>query len=331
MNKRELIIEVTRGGFVESRHQVIAVICDAKGKRHSQWGNVDQQVFPRSTAKPLQALPLMLSGAAQELNLSQQQLAMACSSHNGEAQHSALVTTWLGQLGMSFEQLECGSHWPLYQPATVALAQSGEQACAVHNNCSGKHCGFLSFAHHQGINPKGYTHHQHPVQLAVNDAMGRMMDLKIDDHPMGIDGCSIPTYALPLPNLAMAFARFGTGEQLPDDWQHACHSLYQAMVNEPFYVAGSKRHCTKVMQAYGGQVACKTGAEGVFGAAIPSLGLGIALKALDGNSRAAEVALNALLDHLHIKPTETQFERHLALYNCNEIHVSDVQLASDAL
>jgi L-asparaginase II len=232
---------------------------------------------------------------------------------------------------MSFEQLECGSHWPLYQPATVALAQSGEQACAVHNNCSGKHCGFLSFAHHQGINPKGYTHHQHPVQLAVNDAMGRMMDLKIDDHPMGIDGCSIPTYALPLPNLAMAFARFGTGEQLPDDWQHACHSLYQAMVNEPFYVAGSKRHCTKVMQAYGGQVACKTGAEGVFGAAIPSLGLGIALKALDGNSRAAEVALNALLDHLHIKPTETHFERHLALYNCNEIHVSDVQLASDTL
>jgi L-asparaginase II len=331
MNKRKLIIEVTRGSFVESRHQVIAVICDAKGKRHSQWGNVDQQVFPRSTAKPLQALPLMLSGAAQELNLSQQQLAMACSSHNGEAQHSALVTTWLGQLGMSFEQLECGSHWPLYQPATVALAQSGEQACAVHNNCSGKHCGFLSFAHHQGINPKGYTHHQHPVQLAVNDAMGRMMDLKIDDHPMGIDGCSIPTYALPLPNLAMAFARFGTGEQLPDDWQHACHSLYQAMVNEPFYVAGSKRHCTKVMQAYGGQVACKTGAEGVFGAAIPSLGLGIALKALDGNSRAAEVALNALLDHLHIKPTETQFERHLALYNCNEIHVSDVQLASDTL
>jgi L-asparaginase II len=330
MNKRKLIIEVTRGSFVESRHQVIAVICDAKGKRHSQWGNVDQQVFPRSTAKPLQALPLMLSGAAQELNLSQQQLAMACSSHNGEAQHSALVTTWLGQLGMSFEQLECGSHWPLYQPATVALAQSGEQACAVHNNCSGKHCGFLSFAHHQGINPKGYTHHQHPVQLAVNDAMGRMMDLKIDDHPMGIDGCSIPTYALPLPNLAMAFARFGTGEQLPDDWQHACHSLYQAMVNEPFYVAGSKRHCTKV-QAYGGQVACKTGAEGVFGAAIPSLGLGIALKALDGNSRAAEVALNALLDHLHIKPTETQFERHLALYNCNEIHVSDVQLASDTL
>jgi len=330
MNKRELVIEVTRGGFVESRHQVIAVICDAKGKRHSQWGSVDQQVFPRSTAKPLQALPLMLSGAAQDLNLSPQQLAMACASHNGEAQHSALVTTWLGQLGMGSEQLECGSHWPLYQPATVALAQSGEQACAVHNNCSGKHCGFLSFAHHQGIDPKGYTHHQHPVQLAVNDAMGRMMDLKIDDHPMGIDGCSIPTYALPLPNLAMAFARFGTGEQLPDDWQHACHSLYQAMVNEPFYVAGSKRHCTKVMQAYGGQVACKTGAEGVFGAAIPSLGLGIALKALDGNSRAAEVALNALLDHLHIKPTETQFERHLALYNCNEIHVSDVQLGSEA-
>ena len=197
MNKRELVIEVTRGDFVESRHQVIAIISDAKGKRHTQWGDADQLVFPRSTAKPLQALPLMLSGAAQDLKLSQQQLAMACSSHNGEVQHSHVVSSWLEQLGMSSEQLECGSHWPLYQPATVALSQSGVQACSVHNNCSGKHCGFLSFAHHQGIDPKGYIDHQHPVQQAVNDAMGRMMDLKISDHPMGIDGCSIPTYALP--------------------------------------------------------------------------------------------------------------------------------------
>jgi L-asparaginase II len=326
MNKPELVIEVTRGGFVESRHQVIAVICDAKGKRHSQWGNVDQQVFPRSSNKPLQALPLMLSGAAHDLNLSQQQLAMACSSHNGEAQHSAVITAWLKQLHMSSEQLECGSHWPLYQPATLALAQSNGAACAVHNNCSGKHCGFLSFARHQGIDTKGYIHHQHPVQQAVNDTMGRMMDLKISEYPMGIDGCSIPTYALPLPNLAMAFARFGSGDQLPGDWQEACHKLYQAMVNEPFYVAGSERHCTQVMQAYGGQVACKTGAEGVFTAAIPSLGLGIALKALDGSTRASEVALNVLLDHLNLKPT-IQFEQHLALYNRNKIHVSDVRPA----
>lgn len=327
MNKRELVIEVTRGDFVESRHQVIAIISDAKGKRHTQWGDADQLVFPRSTAKPLQALPLMLSGAAQDLKLSQQQLAMSCSSHNGEAAHSALVSHWLEQLGMSSAQLECGSHWPLYQPAAIALSQSGVQACSVHNNCSGKHCGFLSFAHHQGIDPKGYIDHQHPVQQAVNDAMGRMMDLKISDHPMGIDGCSIPTYALPLINLAMAFARFGTGEQLPDDWQKACHSLYQAMVTEPFYVAGSERHCTKVMQAFGGQVACKTGAEGVFGAAIPHLGLGIALKALDGNSRAAEVALNVLLDHLNLQPTEAVFEQHSKLHNCNKLHVSSVQLA----
>ena len=327
MNKRELVIEVTRGDFVESRHQVIAIISDAKGKRHTQWGDADQLVFPRSTAKPLQALPLMLSGAAQDLKLSQQQLAMSCSSHNGEAAHRALVSHWLEQLGMSSAQLECGSHWPLYQPAAIALSQSGVQACSVHNNCSGKHCGFLSFAHHQGIDPKGYIDHQHPVQQAVNDAMGRMMDLKISDHPMGIDGCSIPTYALPLPNLAMAFARFGTGEQLPDDWQKACHSLYQAMVTEPFYVAGSERHCTKVMQAFGGQVACKTGAEGVFGAAIPHLGLGIALKALDGNSRAAEVALNVLLDHLNLQPTEAVFEQHSKLHNCNKLHVSSVQLA----
>jgi len=328
MKHKTLVIEVTRGDYLENSHPVIAVICDTKGKRHSQWGDVDQNIFPRSTAKPLQALPLMLSGAADDLNLTQQQLAMACSSHNGETQHSSVVTSWLDQLGMNTDSLECGDHWPLYQPATVALAKSGVEACAVHNNCSGKHCGFLSFAHHQGIDPKGYIHHKHPVQLAVNDAMGAMMDLKVTDYPMAIDGCSIPTYALPLPNLAMAFARFGTGDQLPDDWQKACQNLYQAMVNQPFYVAGSERHCTKVMQAYGSQVVCKTGAEGVFGAAIPSLGLGIALKALDGNTHAAQVALNVLLDHLKLKPTDSSFEQHLKLYNCNTINVSDVRLAS---
>lgn len=324
MNNEALVIEVTRGGFVENSHQVIAVICDSKGNRHSTWGNGDQWVFPRSTAKPLQALPLILSGAAQDLNLTQTEIAMACSSHNGETQHTQVVSSWLSKLGMDEHTLECGGDWPLYRPATVALADAGQTGCALHNNCSGKHCGFLSFARHQGIDTKGYVHHQHPVQLAVNDAMNRMMDLNVTDYPRGVDGCSIPTYALPLSNLAMAFARFATGDGLPSDWQKACQTLYQAMASEPFYVAGSTRHCTHVMQAYGGQVVCKTGAQGVFGAAIPSLGLGIALKAVDGTTHAAEVALNALIRYLGIHPTDTNFEQNIKLYNRNKINVSTV-------
>lgn len=320
-----IVVKVSRGDYIESRHQVVALVTDSHGKRVHQWGDVDQLVFPRSTAKPLQAMPLVLSGAAESLQLNQKQLAMACSSHNGEQEHTQVVTEWLQQIGMAEADLECGSHWPEL-PATIKLARAGGNACQIHNNCSGKHCGFLSLAYQRGIAPKGYVKFDHAVQQEVNTTMGRIMDVNVFDHPMGIDGCSIPTYALPLPNLAMGFARFGSGECLPEGWDSAAKVLYDAMVAEPFYVAGTDRHCTRVMQAYGDQVACKTGAEGVFGAAIPSLGYGVAIKALDGNARAAEIALNHVLDSLNIKPVDDSFSVARALFNRNGILVGQLTI-----
>ncbi|HCH24519.1 MAG TPA: asparaginase [Oceanospirillaceae bacterium] len=327
--QQPIIIEVTRGDYLESRHQVIAIVTDSQGKRVHEWGNAEQLVFPRSTAKPLQAMPLVLSGAADALQLNNKQLAMACSSHNGEEQHAQVVNAWLKQLNMDDQALECGSHWPMHEPATLALAKSGSgiQACPVHNNCSGKHCGFLSLAYHRGIEHQGYIKAEHAIQQEVNSTMGEIMGVNVFDHPMGIDGCSIPTYALPLPALAMGFARFGSGQQLPEGWAAAAKTLYDAMVAEPFYVAGSQRHCTHVMQAFGDQVACKTGAEGVFGAAIPSLGLGVAIKAIDGNSRAAEVALNYVLDTLGLQAKDPSFTQHIDLYNRNQMQVGQVRLA----
>ena len=320
-----IVVKVTRGDYIESRHQVVAVVTDSHGKRVQQWGNVDQLVFPRSTAKPLQAMPLVLSGAAEQLQLNQKQLAMACSSHNGEHQHTQVVEGWLEQLGMNESNLECGTHWPEL-PATIKLARAGGDACQIHNNCSGKHCGFLSLAHARGFNPKGYIKPDHAVQQEVNITMGRIMDVNVFDHPMGIDGCSIPTYALPLPNLAMGFARFGSGEQLPEGWGAAAKVLFDAMVAEPFYVAGTDRHCTRVMQAYGNQVACKTGAEGVFGAAIPSIGYGVAIKALDGNARAAEIALNHVLASLGLTPVDDGFTQHQDLFNRNGMLVGQLTI-----
>ncbi len=321
-------IEVTRGGYVESLHQIIAVVTDSQGKHVRKWGQVEQLVFPRSTAKPLQAMPLVLSGAAESLALNQRQLAMACSSHNGEHEHAQVVEDWLQQLHLKHTDLECGKHWPMYEPATLKLATSGQQACSMHNNCSGKHCGFLSLAMHRGVAHQGYVHADHAIQQEVNQTMGQIMGINVFDHPMGIDGCSIPTYALPLTALAMGFARFGSGDQLPEGWAGAAKTLYQAMVSEPFYVAGSQRHCTRVMQAYGDQVACKTGAEGVFGAAVPSLGYGIAIKALDGNTRAADVALNYILNAIGLIPVDDSFKQHLDLYNRNNTLVGQVRLAA---
>ena len=326
MMKPSLIVEVTRGDYVESEHQVIAVVSDSQGRQVDRWGDIDRLVFPRSTAKPLQAMALVLSGAADAWQLNQQQLALACASHNAEPAHVQTVADWLTQINLTSNDLECGTHWPGHQPTALQLAKDAEDACALHNNCSGKHCGFLSLASYRGYPTQGYIQPDHSVQQEVNKAMGVMMDLDVFAHPMGIDGCSIPTYALPLKALAMAFARFGSGDHLPEGWDMAAKSLYNAMVNEPFYVAGKDRHCTRVMQAFAGQVACKTGAEGVFGASIPSLGYGIAIKALDGNARAAEVALNHIIQDLGIQPQDHSFTVSNLLKNCNHIDVSRVQV-----
>ncbi len=199
VTNKPLIAEVTRGNYAESEHHVVAVVTDSQGLRVKQWGDVDRLVFPRSTAKPLQAMPLVTSGAAQHLQLTQQQLALACASHNGELLHTQAVSQWLQHIDMDDTHLACGIQWPGYEPALIALAHTGENACQIHNNCSGKHCGFLSLAKYHGYPVKGYIHAEHPVQQEVNKALGALMDVDVFAHPMGIDGCSIPTYAIPTP------------------------------------------------------------------------------------------------------------------------------------
>lgn len=301
---RPFIVEVRRGAQVESRHPVIATIVDGDGKTLAAWGDPQSSIFPRSSNKAIQALPLIESGAADAFSLSQSELAMACASHGGETRHTETAAAWLDRIGRSPEDLECGAHWPYHEETSRQLARDGNAPTNLHNNCSGKHCGMVSVATHLGEDIRGYVNPDHPVQRRVTATIEDVCGVKIPAEHFATDGCSMPTMAIPLHNLAWGFARFVTGTGLAPDRAKAARRLAAAVMAEPFFVAGSGRFCTAVMQAGKGRFIAKTGAEGVYTAASAELGIGIALKVLDGTARAAQTALGGLLEHLKLLDDE---------------------------
>ncbi|MCE4553028.1 asparaginase [Roseateles cellulosilyticus] len=301
-----VLIEVLRGATVESHHTGALAIVDTGGAVHTALGDIDRPVFPRSAVKLLQALPLVATGAANAVHLTDAELALACASHNGEPEHVATAAGVLGKLGLGVDALECGPQWPSREPVLRAMAARGELASSLHNNCSGKHSGFLCvaclMAQRLGVEPAtfahGYVDAEHPAMREVSAALSAATGQDVEQAPRGTDGCSIPTFALPLRALARAFARAGTGHGLPEGHARAARRLRQAVAAEPFMVAGTDRFDSRVMAVFGERLYCKIGAEGVFCAALPELGLGVALKIDDGAARAAEAAMAAVAQAL---------------------------------
>lgn len=293
-----VLVEVTRGPLVESCHRGSLAIVDAEGKLVLSIGDTEARVFPRSAIKALQAIPLVESGAADALGFEDAELALACSSHNGEAAHVNSARVMLMKAGLDEAALECGPQWPKRLPDVAELVRADETPCALHNNCSGKHAGFLGLARVMGVETTGYIKPEHPVQREIVNVLQDLTGDTLTSDVCGTDGCSIPTYASPLAGFARAFARFGTGEGLEPLRAEAAARLYEANVAEPFMVAGTDRFCTDVMTALNGRAMMKTGAEGVFCGAIPELGFGIALKCDDGATRASEVMMATVLEAL---------------------------------
>jgi L-asparaginase II len=284
-----------RGSLTESRHRGAVVVVDADGASVLTLGDVARPVFPRSAVKPLQALPLIESGAADKYGFGDEELALACASHGGEPAHVAVASRILARAGLDAGALECGAHWPSYQPATQALARSGGAPSALHNNCSGKHAGFVCVACATGTDHHGYVKAEHVVQREVKGAIESLIGASLGTDVCGIDGCSIPTWAVPLDRLAHAFARFGAGRGLGPERAKAAARLRAACAAQPYYVAGTGRFCSEIMKLFGARVLVKTGAEGVFCGALPEQGIGIALKCDDGATRAAEVAMASMI------------------------------------
>lgn len=290
-----VLCETTRGGVVESRHTGAVIAVDARGRVLLEAGDTARAVFPRSAVKAIQALPLVESGAADNYGFGDRELALACSSHNGEAGHVELAASMLAKAGLGEGDLECGVHWPLNTAAAGDLSWNHARPTQLHNNCSGKHAGFLCTCAVEGDDPKGYVSTGHTAMVRVRKAMEEVTGARHDPARAGVDGCSIPTYAIPLGAMALGFARLATGEGFAPARKRAAERLIAACMAEPWFVAGTGRFDTEIMQAVPGHVFAKTGAEGVYCAAIPKLGIGIALKIDDGAGRAAEVALAAAL------------------------------------
>ena len=330
---QELIVEVTRGPMVESRHRAIVAVTDVSGRLISHAGDPEQPVYPRSAIKPLQALALIESGAAEAFGLGSAELALACASHGGEARHVATVADWLARIGCSADDLECGAHLPYFEAATHRLIEDHVRPSALHNNCSGKHTGFLTVARHLGHPTKGYVRYEHPVQQRVLGILEAMTGLDLSDAPRGIDGCGIPTIGVPLGNLALAMARLVQPDDQPEARRAACARICRAMAEEPFMVAGSGRFCTAVMEVAGDRVLVKTGAEGVYCGALREQGLGIALKVADGAGRASEVVMAHVLRQLGALDAEAEralTERHPpVLKNRAGRVVGEIRLAAD--
>ena len=298
MSENPVVVEVTRGGRVESAHRGAGIVVDADGAVLFTFGDVNRLVFPRSAAKPMQALPLIESGAAEKFALGEAELALACGSHSGEPVHVEIAAGMLAKAGLPEAALGCGVQWPLGAEAERALARTGAEPSQLHNNCSGKHAGFLCAACAQGIATESYVEADHPLQREVTAAIEGVCLERLDDSRRGTDGCAIPVYALPLAALALGYARLATGRGLAPVRAAAGKRLLAAMAARPDLVAGTGRFDTRAMTLLRGRAVTKTGAEGVFAAALPELGLGLAVKADDGATRAAETMIAALIARL---------------------------------
>jgi len=307
-----VLVEVTRDKTVESSHRGMIAVADGGGAIVAAWGDAERAVFPRSAVKPLQALPLIETGAAEGFALSEVEIALACASHNGAQEHVAGVGAWLERIGLGVGDLECGAHAPMGQEEALARERARDAPSALTNNCSGKHAGFLTTARHLGEATGGYIKPDHAVQRRVTEALGDMAGCNLTTSPAGTDGCGIPAIALPLTAVARAMARLATPDSLTPERAAAARRIFAAMTAHPGLVAGRGRYDTVAMEAGQGTFVVKTGAEGVHVAIVPRLGLGCALKIEDGATRAAEVAMTALLRHLGV--LDNHAEAELAYY-----------------
>ena len=310
----ELLVEVLRDDTVESRHFGAAVVCDYKGNVIESWGDIEGLIFPRSALKPMLAIHLLESGASDHYSLSDEELSLACSSHQGEPIHQRLVESWLNRLGLTEDNLACGPVLPEDTESAHKLLALGQQGCRLHHNCSGKHTGFLTTALHLNLSLDNYHHLDHPLQQLSLDILSDLADVDLRQYPIGIDGCGLPAPTMPLIQLCRAMARFANPVDLSDTRAKAIYRLHEAITNEPLYIAGHGTVVTELNDVTKGAVLAKTGAEGIITAALPERGIGIAVKIADGSERARSVALLAILDHLDVLSDEEkrQLESHIA-------------------
>jgi L-asparaginase II len=329
--RNPILIELTRGALVESVHAGVVAVARAEGEPVAALGDVAAPIFPRSAIKTLQALPFVECGAADRFGLGAAEIAIACGSHSGTARHVAVVEGLLVRAGLTPAALGCGVHEPFDGATARGLIRSGEQASSLHHNCSGKHAAMLVTAVHLGEPIEGYWRPDHPVQERIRRVLEDLTGCALGAEVCGIDGCSVPNWAIPPAGLARAFARFVTGKTMASERAGHCARIVEACAANPELVAGPGRFDTLVMQRLPGKVLVKGGAEGVVCGGLPELGLGFAIKIDDGAKRAAEAAAAEVIAALH--PEVREVVPDMVIRNWRGIDVGHMRAAAalDAL
>ncbi len=290
------VIEVVRGGRVESRHRVSAAALDRQGQLIAWVGDPELVTFFRSSAKPLQALPLVADGAADAFDLSDAEIAVCCASHSGEERHIDAVRSILDKVNCSEDDLVCGPHWPFHKETIDAMQSAGERPTRIHNNCSGKHAGMLAWCVHTGVDIEGYHQPGHPVQRRICSEIGAWAGADCEAIPVGIDGCGVPSYAQALNSMAGVYAKLVASAE--HDPSSAAGRITRAMTMEPYFVGGTGRFTSTLMEVTGGRLLAKFGAEAVYCLGDRDRSVGIALKVEDGSRRAVGPAVVEFLDQM---------------------------------
>lgn len=308
----ELLVNVYRNELVESAHYGQIMVVDKNGQLMAVVGDEDYVTYWRSASKPFQALPVVYSGAASKYNLTEEELAIMTASHSGEKKHIQIVQGILDKIGLDKSALLCGIHPPYHKPSALEIYRQGKEPETLHNNCSGKHAGLLTLCRYYKWSIDNYLDPEHPLQQMLLDLMADITQYPREKIRLGTDGCGVVVYGLPLKNMAYAYARLANYDSLPVDYQEAARVILKAMKDHPYIVGGSGRFNTALLEMAGDRLIAKTGAEAVFCIGVEN-GPGIAIKIIDGRSRAISAVAVELLSQLNVldeNEKEKMFDHH---------------------
>ncbi len=300
----EKLVEVTRGSLIESMHRGVVAVVDISGSLIASVGDPSYVTYLRSAAKPMQALPVVESGAAAYYNLSQKELALIMASHSGQDEHVRIGMDIMEKLGLSADALKCGTHFPLHKKSSVKLVQEGKSPSVFHCTCSGKHAGMLALVKYHHWEEEGYYLPEHPVQKLMLATVRSFAGLREGEIIVGVDGCGVSVFGMPLYRMALAYARWAKPDDCSAERAQACRTLHEAMLNNPVIIAGAGRLATEIMNITGDKLLVKDGNEGIICVGVPGKGWGIAVKIEDGDMRALGPVIISVLQELGLLTEE---------------------------
>lgn len=303
-----LAVKRTRGSIIESRHNAHIAVIDENHNLKYSYGEPDFYTYFRSCAKPIQALQVILSGAAERFNFDNQKIAIMCASHYGEPEHINTVLSIMKKAGLQLTDFRCGEATSINRKISLDLVRNGISDSELISDCSGKHSGMLSICKHLDYTTHDYLNKNHPVQKENLELISKFCNAPQDKIAIGIDGCSVPVFALTLKQMATGYLNLVNPVKFDHEIQQACERIFNAMNEHPFMISGTDGFCTALLKATKGRLIGKIGAEGVYCIGLKKEKLAIALKIEDGSLSVVPPVAMQVLKQLNLLSNQEYHE-----------------------